>query len=182
LIHIGPEFLAALLPVCGAHPSCSTCQAPRPVKRAQMLPWHARGPSETRKCSPYTTFHPWHPSSARCSPRRAPLLGSPAQPNPTGRAQQACRRSCARERFVDGRFHGGAPASAVKEFDSLRYAWYWADHPPSSRIEIPHEPPKRCGLTHQNPLGWALRVHWPLKPRVGVESAVNRLFRTGRGR
>ena len=27
LIHIGPEFLAALLPVCGAHPSCSTCQS-----------------------------------------------------------------------------------------------------------------------------------------------------------
>ena len=27
LIHIGPEFLAALLLVCGAHPSCSTCQS-----------------------------------------------------------------------------------------------------------------------------------------------------------
>ena len=67
LIHIGPEFLAALLPVCGAHPSCSTCQAPRPVKRAQMLPWHARGPSETRKCSPYTTFHPWDPREAPSS-------------------------------------------------------------------------------------------------------------------
>ena len=30
--------------------------------------------------------------------------------------------------------------------------------PPMSRIEIPHEPPKRCGLTHQNPPGWALKV------------------------
>ena len=85
-----------------------------------------------------------------CSTRPASLFGSPAQPSPTGRAQQACRRSCARERFVDGRFHGGAPASAVKEFDSLRYAWYWADHPPSSRLETPHEPPKRCGLTPAN--------------------------------
>ena len=61
---------------------------------------------------------PWHPSSVRCSPRRAPLLGSPAQPSPTGSAQQACRRARERELFVDGRFHGGAPALAVEAFDS----------------------------------------------------------------
>ena len=116
------------------------------------------GVSEVGCTQKHPPGHP--PTSAVSSPRRAPLLGSPAQPNPTGRAQQACRRSRARERFVDGRFHGGAPASAVKEFDSLRYAWYWVDHPPTSRIEIPHEPPKRCGLTHQNPPGWALKLQY----------------------
>ena len=87
----------------------------------------------------------------------AAWLTCPAQPD-WSRAAGLPPLARERERFVDGRFHGGAPASAVKEFDSLRYAWYWADHPPSSRIEIPHEPPKRCGLTHQNPLCWALKL------------------------
>lgn len=45
--------------------------------------------------------------------RPASQFRSPAQPTPTGRAQQACRRSRGQERFVDGRFHAESGAHCV---------------------------------------------------------------------
>ena len=96
-----------------------TMACARPVRDPEMLALYhipplgpARGPFQRSRGAAGV------PRSARCSPRRAPLLGSPAQPSPTGRAQQACRRARERELFVDGRFHGGAPALAVEAFDS----------------------------------------------------------------
>ena len=88
-----------------------------------------------------------------CSPRTDSQFQSPAQSSPTGRAQQACHHARERERFVDGRFHGGAPAWWSMRLTALRFAWYWNDPPRPEQPEIqdfPHEPPKRCGLTPAN--------------------------------
>ena len=157
-------------------------KAPRPAKRAQMLPWHARGPTETRKCSPYTTFHPWDPREARSSAPGA-LLGCPggcscargAQEHPPGtpaapdaaRARPRClahlpspARLVARSRPAAARANESSSWTDVfmaarqhwrsRRLTALRFAWYWEDHPLSSRLETPHEPPKRCGLTPAN--------------------------------
>ena len=94
LIHIGPEFLAALLPVCGAHPSCSTCQSAtsrktctdvtmacaRPDRDPEMLALYhipplgpARGPFQR---SLGTQERPMQPA-----PGTAAWLTCPAQPD-----------------------------------------------------------------------------------------------------
>ena len=53
-----------------------------------------------------------------CSPRPASLFGSPAQPSPQKSVSGGAALVPPKQRFVDGRFHGGAPALAVEAFDS----------------------------------------------------------------
>ena len=183
LIHIGPEFLAALLPVCGAHPSCSTCQSAtsrktctdvtmacaRPDRDPEMLALYhipplgpARGPFQRSRGAggvprgvdlippPIRSTPPGTPErtcAARARPRCLAHLSGRTRTRAFRAAQPSCRRSSASwtDVFMAARQHWRS-----RSLTALRFAWYWKDHPLSSRLETPHEPPKRCGLTPSN--------------------------------
>ena len=90
------------------------------------------------------------PDAARARPHCLAHLPSRARRRAFRAAQPSCRRSSASwtDVFMAARQHWRS-----RRLTALRFAWYWKDHPLSSRLETPHEPPKRCGLTHQNPPG-----------------------------
>ena len=85
--------------------------------------------------------------AARARPRCLAHLPSRARRRAFRAAQPSCRRSSASwtDVFMAARQHWRS-----RSLTALRFAWYWKDHPLSSRLETPHEPPKRCGLTPAN--------------------------------
>ena len=70
-----------------------------------------------------------------CSARPASLFGSPAQPSPQKSVSGGAALVPPKQRFVDGRYHGGAPALAVEAFDS-----------PEVRLVLEGPPPVLSGL------------------------------------
>ena len=88
----------------------------RPVP---ALPGRWRGAQGGASAAPPDQMHPpGHPGAHMCSPRPASLFGSPAQPSPQKSVSGGAALVPPKQRFVDGRFHGGAPALAVEAFDS----------------------------------------------------------------
>ena len=87
------------------------------------------------------------PDAARAGHRCLAHLPSPARLVARSRpaAARANESSSWTDVFMAARQHWRS-----RRLTALRFAWYWEDHPLSSRLETPHEPPKRCGLTPAN--------------------------------
>jgi hypothetical protein len=108
-------------------------------------------------------------------PRGVDLIPPPIRSTPPGTPERTCaaraRPRCLAHLPSPARLVAGSRPAATLAYESsswtdgsmaarqhwrsrrltvLRFAWYWKDHPLSSRLETPHEPPKRCGLTPAN--------------------------------